>query len=335
MQTKKLTASKLGNQHETQNHRIFHEHRTRWVVLVTALMMVVELIVGNLTGSLALMADGWHMATHVGVLGMSIFAYWYARTRAQHNAFTFGTGKVYALSGYTSSLCLLGVSLWMVFESVHRLMHPEPVNFADAFPIAVLGLFVNLLSVKLLDHAGHGHSPTHHVAAHDVADGHHHDHNLRAVYAHIMADALTSLFAIVALLCGRYFGWGFLDPVMGLVGSAVVTHWALGLCRDAARQLLDVCPSAQVEKELRTLLESIDDVLIADLHIWDLGPGRRSCVVSLLTCQPRETSFYRERIQSSFAFAHLTVETHRTAEDTLRPPAWTETNLHDEHAEVS
>jgi len=298
------TFPELNNVHDTSLSAHHQERRTKWVVLVTALMMLVELTVGKLTGSMALTADGWHMATHVGALGLSAAAYWFARTRTGHQAFSFGTGKVYALAGYTSAVSLALIALAMGFESLSRLVQPVPIQFREALPVAVLGLLVNLLSVKLLDH-DHDHD------SHRGDARHHHDHNFRAAYIHLVADAMTSVLAIAALLSGRYLGWTRLDPMMGLVGAAIILNWAWSLCRGTSRQLLDACASEADELRLRHELEAIDDVRVADLHLWEIGPGRRSCVVALVTSNPREPAYYRERAHAVLDLSHLTVEVHR------------------------
>jgi cation diffusion facilitator family transporter len=271
-----------------------HERRTRWVVAITAAMMVVELVIGTLTHSMALTADGWHMATHAGALGMSALAYWFARTRSRAEAFSFGTGKVYALAGYTSAVVLGVVALLMFVESARRLVQPEPIHFSEALPVAVIGLLVNLASVKLLDADEH----------------HHHDHNLRAAYMHVLADAFTSVLAIAALVGGRYAGWKFLDPLMGIVGGVVILRWSVGLCRGAARQLLDMVPSAALAKTIRSRLE-VGDVKVADLHVWELAPGRHGCILSVVTETPEEPGVYKSRLDGIEGLAHLTVEVHR------------------------
>jgi cation diffusion facilitator family transporter len=282
-----------------------HERRTRWVVLITAAMMVVELVIGTLTHSMALTADGWHMATHAGALGMSALAYWFARTRSKAEAFSFGTGKVYALAGYTSAVILGIVALLMFGESARRLFRPEAIHFSQALPVAVVGLLVNLLSVKLLD--ADEHSPS---DEHDHHQHHHHDHNLRAAYMHVLADAFTSVLAIAALLGGRYLGWRFLDPMMGIVGGAVILRWSVGLCRGAARQLLDMVASPALAETIRRKLE-VDDDKVADLHLWELAPGRRGCIVSIVTDAPKDTAVYRSLLDGLHEIAHLTVEVQR------------------------
>ncbi len=297
-----------------------NERRTWLVVALTAVTMVAELVFGVITGSLALLADGVHMATHVGALGLSAAAYALAGRWARHEAFTFGAGKVYALSGYTSALILAGTAVYMVVESVLRLLTPSAVNFADALPVAVLGLVVNLVSAKLLGHE-HGHDHDHgddhahgHDHDHDHEHHHHTDHNLRAAYLHVIADALTSVLAIGALLAGQYFGLAMLDPLMGIVGAVIILKWSAGLCQSASRQLLDVAPSLADTRLIREQLEAIDDVRVADLHLWEIGPGERGCIVKLVSADPRETAFYRDVIKRSARISHLTVEVHRCHE---------------------
>ncbi len=309
------------------------ERRTRWVVALTLAMMVAELVVGALSGSMALLADGAHMATHAGALLLALFAYWYARTRAGSDAFTFGTGKVYALAGFASGLLLAVVSVWMMVESVLRLVERPAVSFDEALPVAVLGLAVNLVTVVLLGghdhgHAGHGHGHGEHghehdehehehehehdahEHAHDKVEGHR-DHNLRAAYLHVVADALTSVLAIIALVAGRQLGWWFLDPAMGILGGLLIIRWSWGLCRDASRQLLDAVPSHALARRITTSLEGVDDVRVVDLHLWEIGPGRQGCIVSLVTGAPRDTAYYRGIILGEAGLAHLTVEVHR------------------------
>jgi cation diffusion facilitator family transporter len=310
--------------HEAETgHNRSGEIRTRIVVVITAIMMVGELIIGKMTGSMALVADGWHMGTHVGALGLTLAAYWYARTRAAHDTFSFGTGKVYALAGYTSGVLLGIVAVWLAVEGVIRLVgHEGPTNYDEALAIAAVGFVVNLVSASLLGHKheyGHSHDHDHHDHDHDH-DHDHHDHkpkagtldfNLRAAYIHILADAITSLLAIGALTAGKFGGLWFCDPAMGLVGGAVITWWAVSLCRQASRQLLDVVSSPAHELIVRQKLEGIDDVRVADLHVWELGPGRRSCIISIVTASPRELAFYRDAVLGVLPVAHLTIEIHR------------------------
>jgi cation diffusion facilitator family transporter len=299
---------------DEDDHNRAGERRTRWVVALTGLMMVSEVIVGRWTGSVALEADGWHMGTHVGALGLTLVAYWYARTRTGHDAFSFGTGKIYALAGYTSGVLLTLVAIWMAKEGIENLVRHEPVDYLDALPVAGLGMVVNLLSAYLLSrshHYGHGHGHGgHDHGGHDKPKAGTLDFNLRAAYIHIVADAMTSVLAIGALSLGWWQGLWFLDPLMGLIGGAVIAWWAISLCRQASRQLLDVVSSPRHEQIVRQRLEAIDDVRVADLHVWELGPGRRSCIVSVVTAHPREVSYYRDAVLAALAVAHLTIEIH-------------------------
>jgi cation diffusion facilitator family transporter len=299
-----------------------HETRTRWVVALTFAMMVAELVVGYATNSLALTADGWHMATHAGALGMAALAYWFARRQSGSSAFSFGTGKVHALAGYTSAVVLALIALLMVIASLRRFLHPETIAFSEALPVAVLGLVVNLVSVKLLhadehhrdarddEHDEHDHDRDHPGHEHLHAR-HAHDHNLRAAYFHVLADALTSVLAILALLGGRHFGWTFLDAAMGIVGGLVIAKWSYGLCLQAAKQLLDVVPSQDLARRIRNRIEtSFAGASVVDLHLWDIGPGARACIVSVAAASPAAPAAYRAVVASVASLQHVTVEVH-------------------------
>lgn len=312
-------------EHDLSDHAHHHdvavgtehaERRTRWVVALTVLMMIAEITAGLISGSMALLADGAHMATHAGALALALVAYWYARTRARSDAYSFGTGKVNALAGYTSGVILGMVALWMMVESVMRLVEHPDVAFDEALPVAVVGLAVNVVSMLLLrDKHDHHHHDEH---EHDDDHAHHHhgheDHNLRAAYVHILADALTSVLAIGALIAGRYAGWWFLDPAMGIVGGLLITRWAIGLCKDASRLLLDAVPSRALADRIAKRLEAVDDVRVADLHLWQIAPGQQGCIVSLVTSEPRDTDYYRGVILAEVPVAHLTVEVHRCSQ---------------------
>ncbi|MDX2012734.1 MAG: CDF family Co(II)/Ni(II) efflux transporter DmeF [Myxococcaceae bacterium] len=316
------------------------ERRTRVVVGLTAVMMVAELIAGYLTHSLALTADGWHMATHVGALGLSAVAYWYARTRAAETRFAFGTGKVYALAGFTSSTLLLLVSFEMVSSGIQRLIEPEAVHFADALPVAIIGLLVNLASAWLLggshdhghhdhahhDHAhhghahhdGHGHSHANEATTAGAVDGsaelrkslheHGHDQNLRAAYLHVVADALTSLLAILALVAGRSFAVTWLDPVVALVAAAVILRWAWGLITDCARQLIDLGPSVALREKVKATLEGLGDTEVRDLHLWHVGPTQLVCVASVTSSGAVSLADYKRAVRAVVPVDHLTIE---------------------------
>lgn len=321
------------------------EARTRWVVGLTAVMMVAELIAGTITHSLALTADGWHMATHVGALGLSALAYWYARTRAGETRFAFGTGKVYALAGFTSSTLLVIVSFEMVSSGIGRLISPEVVDFADALPVAIIGLVVNVVSAWLLDgahshghdhgahghashdHAGHDHSHDH--SSHDHSHHHGetkqdqtealrravhekgHDNNLRAAYLHVVADALTSLLAIVALLAGRFYSLVWLDAVVAIVAALVILKWAWGLISDCARQLIDLGPSTALRDRVQAALEQVGETKVVDLHLWHVGPTQLVCVASVSTSGPQTLGDFKRAVVSVVPVDHLTIEIAR------------------------
>ncbi len=270
------------------------ERRTRWVVLLTFAMMFGELIVGSMTKSLALVADGWHMATHAGALGLAAGAYWYARTRSGTATFAFGTGKVLALTAFANAVVLILVALLMGAEAITRLRHPEKVLFNEALPVAVLGLLVNLLSFVLLHPADHEH-------------GHEHDVNRRAAYLHVAADALTSVLAIVALLGGRSFGWTFLDPMMALVGAAIILRWAYGLVGQSAGQLLDMTPSTRDATAIREAIEK-SGASVCDLHLWEAGPLHRVCVLTIAADDGRTVAEWRAVVLRAARVDHLTIE---------------------------
>jgi cation diffusion facilitator family transporter len=302
------------------------ERRTRWVVALTLVTMVVELVAGWLTGSMALLADGWHMGSHAAALGIAAYAYAFARTHGSDPRFTFGTGKVSSLAGYTSALLLAGGALWMLTVSVGRLVAPVGIDYGDALLVAVLGLAVNLVSAWLLGHGGHGHEhpQAHQDHGHDHAHGPHdhqahdhpghrhaeleRDHNLRAAYLHVLADALTSVLAIAALGLGLAFGWVALDPLMGVLGALLILRWAWGLTRDSARDLLDAGDHAAMASQVRTAIEADADNQVADLHLWRLGPAGSACIVSLVTHQPRPVEHYRALLGQIPGLLHVTVE---------------------------
>ncbi|HEX3762565.1 MAG TPA: CDF family Co(II)/Ni(II) efflux transporter DmeF [Kofleriaceae bacterium] len=286
-------------QPEPRNAR---ERGVRVVIALTATMMVVEIAVGYTAHSMALTADGWHMATHVAAFGMAALGYAISRRFATHEAFAFGTGKVHALAGYTSAIALAIASLVMMVQSVSRLADPEHIDYASSLPVAVVGLAVNLLSIWLLhDHEHDEHDDDH-------GDHHPHDHNHRAAVLHVIADALTGLLAIIALLAGRWLGWRWLDPVTGIVGGLVILSWGFGLCRHASHELLDVRRGGDNEATIRSALEQLGDVLVRDLHVWSLGRGQLGCIVTLASPTPRGAAAYRALILERCPISHLTVE---------------------------
>jgi len=279
--------------------------RTLWVVALTAVMMVVEILAGWWTGSMALLADGFHMATHAGALAVAAAAYAYARKHAASRRYSFGTGKVGDLAGFASALVLAVIAIGVGVESVRRLFEPSSIAFMEAIVIAVVGLAVNLASAALLSgghhHGHHHHGHDHH---HDHHHGHGHDNNLRSAYMHVLADALTSVLAIVALIAGRQFGWTWLDPIMGVVGAVVIARWAWGLMRDTAAVLLDATDD-HVAEEMRELLEGPGDARILDLHVWKVGPQAHAAIVSVAGLSAQAV---RGRLEPVHELRHLTVE---------------------------
>ncbi|WP_374524500.1 CDF family Co(II)/Ni(II) efflux transporter DmeF [Sphingopyxis sp.] len=287
----------LGKRHD-ENAR-----RTLWVVLLTAVMMVAEIAAGLAFNSMALLADGFHMATHAGALGIAALAYRYARRHATSGRYSFGTGKVGDLAGFASALVLGIVALGIAWESVVRLLDPSPVAFGEATIVAVVGLIVNIVSALLL---GHGHSHGHeHDHRHDHGEhGHEHDNNMRSAYLHVIADALTSVLAIAALLGGRYLGWAWLDPAMGIAGAAVIAVWSVTLMRDTAAVLLDATDKA-LEAEIRALVEGPGDARIRDLHVWRVGPAAHAAIVSVTGTTRAAVC---ERLRPMHEIEHLTIE---------------------------
>jgi cation diffusion facilitator family transporter len=298
----------LGERHDR------NERRTWAVVSLTALMMVTEIGGGTLFGSMALVADGWHMSTHVAALGIAALAYRYARRHAHDRRFSFGTGKLGELAAFASAIILAMIALYIGIESATRLVHPVAIGFSQALPIAALGLAVNLASAWLL-HDDHGHGHGHgHDHGHDHGHGshahdrrHHHDTNFRAAYVHVLADALTSVLAIVALLGGRFYGLTWLDPVMGLIGTTVIAGWALGLVRSAGSVLLDLVPVEEGEEAVRQRLETNGD-RVADLHLWQVGPGHQAAIVCLVTDHPQPPSAYKAKLAELHTLSHITIE---------------------------
>lgn len=291
----------LGSAHEE------NAKRTLWVVALTVVMMIGEITAGYVTGSMALLADGFHMATHAGALGIAAAAYAYAKRHAFSQRYSFGTGKVGDLGGFASALILGMVSLAIGIESVMRLMQPTEVQFGTATLIAIVGLMVNVVSALLL---GHGHSHGHSDHDHDHAH-HGNDNNLKSAYVHVIADALTSVLAIVALLAGRYLGWVWLDPVMGIVGAIVIARWAWSLIMVTGGVLLDQTDE-HVAGKIRELVEKSGDATITDLHVWRVGPQAHAVIVSVTGQATANAESIRERLKPVHEISHLTVE-YRTA----------------------
>ncbi|BBP65066.1 cation transporter [Pseudomonas sp. Cab53] len=279
--------------------------RTLWVVTLTVVMMVGEIAAGYITGSMALLADGFHMATHAGALGIAAAAYAFARKHSQSPAYSFGTGKVGDLGGFASALILGLISLGIGVESVIRLFEPSQVQFTMAILIAVIGLIVNIVSALLLSGGGHDHGHSHDHHAHGHAHGQ--DNNLRSAYVHVLADAVTSVMAIVALLAGRFLGWVWLDPLMGIVGALVIARWAWSLIKDTAAVLLDKTDE-HVAEEIRALLDQASRLQITDLHVWRVGPQARAAIVSVQGPRAFSAEDVRAALSAVHEVTHLTVE---------------------------
>jgi len=262
--------------------------------------MVVEISAGYLYGSMALLADGWHMGTHAVALGITAWAYFYARRHAKNPNYSFGTGKVGVLGGFSSAVVLALVALLMGVESVARLMDPNPIRFNEAILVAFIGLAVNVVSALLLQEKSHHHADEHHHG--------HHDHNLRAAYLHVIADALTSLLAIVALFSGKALGWIWMDPVMGIVGAVIISRWAYGLLKDTGKVLLDRDVNHAVIAEIRNIIEADSDNRLADVHVWRVGASHLAVILSVVTHFPKPPQHYKDLLADLNEISHITVE---------------------------
>lgn len=298
----------LGSRHDR------HERRTWFVVALTATMMVGEIVVGWLSGSMALLADGWHMATHAAALGIAALSYLFARRQASNSHFTFGTGKFGDLAAFSSAIILTMIAIQIAYESAVRLLHPVPIAYGEAIAVAALGLVINILSAWLLrdehdHHHGHGHGHDHdhnhdHIHAHGRQ---YHDNNLRAAYVHVMADAATSVLAIIALLVAMYAQWVWADPAVGIIGSLVIASWAYGLLRASGAVLLDVHADKNLEMVIRDRLETKGD-RVTDLHLWQVGPGHRAAVISVVSDHPLPPATYKRRLGGLRSLSHVTIE---------------------------
>ena len=280
------------------------ERRTKLVILITVIMMTVEISTGYMFGSMALLADGWHMGTHAAALSITVFAYIYARRHADNPQYSFSTGKVGVLGGFASAVVLGVIALLMGGESLRRLFSPVSIQFNEAIGVAVLGLIVNLVCAYLL-HGRHSHDQDHH------SGNHHHDHNLRAAYLHVLADALTSFLAIFALLTGKHFGWVWMDPIMGLVGAVVITRWSYGLLTDTSRILLDRETTPELAAKIRSTIEADADNLVADLHVWQVSPHHLSVILTVVTHFPKAPDHYKTLLRDFLGDAHVTVEVQK------------------------
>jgi cation diffusion facilitator family transporter len=297
------------------------ERRTWTVVVITAAMMVVELVGGWLFNSMAVVADGWHMSTHAAALSLAGIAFALSRRAAKDTRFAFGPWKIEALGGYTSALLLLGVAVFMAWQSVHRLFQPLQIQYQQALIVAAVGLAVNVVCAFILGGHGHargapeGHQHNHsHDHPHDPAAHPHHepsDVNSKAAYLHVVADALTSILAIIALLAGRYFQFSVLDPLMGIVGGTLITVWAVGLIRESSRVLLDREMDHQIVARIRTAIEAGGDSKVSDLHVWRVGKSHFACALAIVSARGQEAAYYRERLRALEGLAHVTIEVNQ------------------------
>jgi cation diffusion facilitator family transporter len=286
------------------------ERRTWAVIVLCTIMMIAEIVGGALFGSLALIADGLHMSTHAGALLLAALAYTYARKYANDRRFSFGTGKFGDLAGYSSAIVLAMIALLIGYEAVSRLLHPVPISFNEAIPIAALGLGVNVASAWLLS-GGHDHDHDHADAHEHVRAAHHRDNNMRAAIVHVLADAAVSVLVIVGLVLARAFGWLWMDPLAGFIGALVIANWSVRLLRDTGGVLLDRTPDAGMAEQVRNTIEAEGDQ-VTDLHLWRLGPGHLGAIVSVATTAEREAAHYRRRLAGFADLSHVTVEVQRT-----------------------
>jgi len=285
--------------HDFSEDRSHAEKNTKIVMLFTAATMVAEIAAGTAFGSMALLADGWHMATHVAAFGITIFAYQYARKHAANPKYTFGTGKVSILGGFASAVALAVVAFLMAFESAERFFQPQLIQFNEALGVAILGLAVNLASAWLL-HEHHEH--------HDRHPSRDRDQNLRAAYVHVLADALTSVCAIVALFAGKILGWIWMDALMGLIGAGVIAKWAYGLVSDTSSILLDGAVDKKTKLDIITIIEGEADNRVTDLHVWYLNQDRLAATISLVTHYPQGPEHYKNLLHCIPSLSHVVVE---------------------------
>jgi len=298
----------LENWQHEHDFAVIHEkgeRRTFQVLLLTVITMAAEIIAGQIYGSMALLADGWHMGTHAAAFSITIFAYHYTKRHATNPKFSFGTGKVSVLGGFASAVALAVVALLMIAESVHRLYNPQQIKFNEAIAIAALGLVINLICAVLLhDHHGHDHD--------DERDHHlHHDHNLKAAYIHVLADALTSLLAIIALFAGKYLGWNWMDPIMGIVGAMVITRWSYGLIRETSAILLDQSITDERKVTIQEAIEAVSDIKVADMHIWKVGSAHYAAIISIVSHYEQSPVHLKNMLSGFKELSHVTVEVNQ------------------------
>ena len=308
--------SKIWNHEHSfgQDKKRSSETRTIIVILITASMMCIEIVAGLAYGSMALLADGLHMASHTAALSISAYAYYFARKRAHDRSFSFGTGKVNSLGGYTGAILLLIFALMMVYESIHRLLKPEDILYNQAILVAVIGLIVNGASMLILGHdEHHHHGHDHHGHDHHGHDHHGHDHNLRAAYLHVLADTLTSFLAIIALLAAKFYAWNWMDPIMGIIGAILITKWSIGLLKQSGNVLLDRQGPDHLVKSVEKVIKSMPSKPeIVDLHIWLIGPNIFSAAITVLANEEKCIGcLIKSEIKNISAIVHTTIEVHQ------------------------
>jgi cation diffusion facilitator family transporter len=309
----KTIAEEYIHQHNFTSVNEQNVRRTWYVLVITVITMIIEVMAGTVYGSMALLADGWHMGTHAAAFCITLFTYSYAKKHASSNKFSFGVGKVGVLGGYTSAIALGIVAIIMLAESIHRLLSPIEIQFNQSILVAIIGLIVNIASMFILGHEHHGHDHSdHHSHEHDHHEEHHdhhsdHDHNLKAAYFHVLADALTSVLAICALLVGKFLGWFWLDPIMGVVGAVIITKWALGLMKQTSPILLD----ENIDKEYQLeIINTIDDehTKVTDIHIWKVSADHYSASIALCTTTEANVESFKHSLNKFDKLSHLTIE---------------------------
>ena len=300
------TLKDLEHNHDFSLKNEKGERRTKYVLILTAITMVVEIIAGSVYGSMALLADGWHMGTHVAAFMIAIFAYQYSRKHADNPDFAFGTGKVNVLGGFASAIALAVVAFVMLIESMQRIIEPHEIYFNEAIIVACLGLFINVVSAFILKDDHHHHEHEH---------NHNHDHNLQAAYMHVLADAMTSVLAIVALLSGKYFGWNSLDPIMGIVGAIIITRWSYSLIKQTSPILLDASIEEDYQMKIIDAIEKDADNRISDIHVWRVGANDYAAIISIVTHFPNAIEHYKELLSDFHKISHITIEVNNCKDE--------------------
>lgn len=309
MHTKAL--SQLTHDHEFAVINKKGERRTKVVLLLTFFTMVLEITAGFFSGSMALLADGWHMSTHVVAFMITVFAYRYSRRHARDQVFAFGPGKVGVLGAFASSIVLGMVALLMLVESGLRFINPNVIFYDEALWVAGFGLFINLISALLLN--DHHHHDVHHHDHHE--HDHHHDHNLKAAYLHVLADALTSVLAIIALILAKYYGWQWLDPVMGIIGAIIISRWSYLIMKETGPVLLDESIDHKYKAAIKERIESDADNRVADLHVWRVGPNHFAAIIAVISHTPKAPNYYKGLLIGFRKLAHVTIEVNQCTEE--------------------